>query len=113
MSKLSSHGKARFAIEFDNGVRLSFIWGAMTYSDNHDKDWIAPHALSDDLKALGMGPEPDRISSTTVEIMAFGPAEFTEFFEEKYNGNPAMYVPVHKIPSIMQRAKSYKASPLT
>lgn len=112
MSIISSTGRAKFAIEFYNGIRVSIIFGSMTYSDNNDEDWIEASVLTPELEKLGMKAQPHQITSHTVEIMVFGHDEFTEWFADKYGGNPAGYLSVDLIPNILQRAKTYEATDL-
>lgn len=92
-------GTARVGFTFDNGVRLSVVFGPCTYSDNYNMDFEVQ-------------PEQGYAESTTVEIMQTeGNPALNAWIHRKYgtyNGksDPIGYVPVKHLPAILKRAAS-------
>lgn len=89
---IASHRKGATRYKFDNGNEVSIVFGAGTYTELNDTDWETR-------------TDSSLIESKDVEIMVDGKA-FEKWFDRKYDGNPAGYIPVSEIPKILKRADS-------
>lgn len=109
--KLDSHKIGHCAYTFDNGVRLSVAFGAMTYSDNYDV-WKKDKD--------GRETWQQTMQSGTVEIMQTeGNPALNRWIHKKYgtydgDSDPIGYVSVEHLPAILKRAdsKAYATPPI-
>lgn len=106
ITKISSTKNGQMVYHFDNGVILSFIWSRGSYTENHSSSKTCKKMH--ELHQQGKFYEAELLEweSKTVEIYSMGSAhkEIDKYFEEKYDGNPAGYVPVIEIPKILEMA---------
>lgn len=97
--KIDSGGIGKVGFNFSNGVRLSVIFSAMTYSDNYNGNF-------DIQRKEGF------VESKTVEIMQTdGNPALNRWIHRKYGdydggSDPIGYVPVEHLPAILKRAAS-------
>lgn len=86
--RIESRRPAQMIYHFDNGVSLSMIWGAGSYTENHMKRDF----------------ESSEFVSETVEIYSNGAQHYIDtWLNQEYGGNPAS-VPVRDIPKILEIA---------
>ena len=106
ITKISSTRNGQVVYHFSNGVILSFLWSDGSYTENHSRSETAQQRRK--LVQEGKLYEAELLEweSKTVEIYSMGTAhsELSELFESKYDGNPAVRVPVSEIPHILAMA---------
>lgn len=84
----------KVALTFENGERLSIVWDACTYSDNHN-----------DVKGLLQEVETKCSKSwvsTRVEVYGAEGEQINKYLEKEYGQAPAAYVPVNDVPKIIR-----------
>lgn len=96
-----------FWLYFDNGLSISTIWGAGSYSTNHD-------LLLDSLKSPDEKFEKLPLWAYEVEVMLSGEGtkqkEFLEKVHEKYDGDGSIigYLPVTRWFELINELKEWK-----
>lgn len=99
----NSSQKGKFQIKFSNGVGVSVIWGAGSYSDNHDA--FMKDGQLDQTKLMGTDLEP--CESTTAEVMiTVDPSgKAVRFIEAHHGQNPAGYLTPEQVIDILTYAR--------
>lgn len=92
--------------EFDNGNVVSMVWGCGSYSDNNMDRGELDIMLGKSKGEQGFYT----YKSKTVEIMVWNEKDennnvFSNWLEKQYESNPAAYVEVKNIPSILEHAE--------
>lgn len=93
LTSLKSHCKGATRYIFDNGNEVSVVFGAHSYTPNHD--------LPRETKYDGV----TTYESNEVEIMVSGD-KFVNWFVRQYDGNPAGYLSLDDMQKVLKKADS-------
>lgn len=95
ITNISNTRPAQIVYHFANGTKISFVWGAGSYSANHmNLKELSPNATAEDRM----------YESHTVECMVLEGEAMTDWIEEEYGDNPAGYIPVNSMIRIIEMA---------
>lgn len=105
ITKVSSTKNGQMVYHFSNGVILSMVWSAGSYTEDHFLTGISEEYYKFLTEGEVYKAEHLNWKSRTVEVYSMGIEHgIDKYFEEHYGGNPAGYVPVNDIPKILKLA---------
>jgi len=117
MAKITNWRANRILFDFDNGFKLSVVFGFGSYSDNHNVSVVNEHLINR-LFIVGNWDEHIESGSENVEIMFSkipkGGERLVRAAHKKYSGDGSVigYLPVSDLYKIITKIDKFNSEPL-